>query len=414
MPESPELHGWKQIAGYLRVSIRTAQAMEKDQGLPVHRGPGTKSPVYAFAAEIDRWYALKSRPPERPERPDQLPSRRRWLRYGVIAGASALTLGGFELAFRRLRWMWAGVPGSCQVQGHVLIVYDRTNAELWRYTFPEIMSRPPTPCVFADLSGHGRRETLFIAVPLRLHATACMVCFGADGSRRWTFYPGKTVIDNRGRQFSPPYSVLQVVAFRTGASKADRIVVASVHNYSFPAQLAILDPAGKVVAEYWHRGHLTHIAVADLDGDGEPEILAGGVNDAPEIGQATLLVFDHRHLAGATPDAHGGSYFQGIPPFPAKHTVFFPKSPISQGLEFNRVREVVIQADRILVEVVEGTAEDGHEAVDYELNFRLEILNVTPDDAFLNRLRELQRQGQIPDEPAYLVVELLKRGVRVL
>lgn len=414
MPEPPELHGWKQIAAYLRVSMRTAQAMEKDQGLPVHRGPGTKSPVYAFAAEIDEWYALRSRPPEKPEPPDQLPSRRRWLRYGVIGSASALTLAGAGLAFRNLRWMWSGLPGSCQLQGHVLIVYDRANVELWRYTFPETMSGPVTPCVFADLSGHGRRETLFIYFPLKNHATACVVCFRADGSRRWTFYPGKTVIDTRGRQFSPPYSVVQVAAFRTRASSTDRIVVASVHNYSFPAQLAILDPAGNVVAEYWHRGHLNHIAVADLDGDGEPEILAGGVIDAPEFAQATLLVFDHRHLAGATPDPNGRSYFQGIPPFSAKHTVLFPKSPISQRLEFNRVREITLQPGKILVDVAEGTAEVAREIVVYELNYRLEVLNVTPDDAFLNRLRELQRLGEIPDEPPYAVVERMKRGVRVL
>ena len=50
-----ELRGWKQIADYLRVSIRTAQNMEKDQGLPVRRGAGMKGQVFALPAELDQW-----------------------------------------------------------------------------------------------------------------------------------------------------------------------------------------------------------------------------------------------------------------------------------------------------------------------------------------------------------------------
>jgi hypothetical protein len=42
-----ELHGWKDIAGYLGVSIRTAQTLEKDQALPVFRGVGSKPQVFA-------------------------------------------------------------------------------------------------------------------------------------------------------------------------------------------------------------------------------------------------------------------------------------------------------------------------------------------------------------------------------
>jgi hypothetical protein len=149
--------------------------------------------------------------------------------------------------------------------------------------------------------------------------------------------------------------VQQAVTFRPRGSRIDRIAVVSIHNYSFPAQLAILDgKTGKAVAEYRHRGHLNHLAVADLDGDGEPELLAGGVIDAPEFAQATLLVFDHRRVRGATPDPKGGSYFQGIAPFAAKHTVFFPKSPVAQRQEFNRIEQITVQPARILVDVAEG------------------------------------------------------------
>jgi tetratricopeptide (TPR) repeat protein len=50
-----ELTGWKEIAAYLRVSVRTAQAFEKTRGLPVRRGPGQKGPVFAAPDALKKW-----------------------------------------------------------------------------------------------------------------------------------------------------------------------------------------------------------------------------------------------------------------------------------------------------------------------------------------------------------------------
>jgi len=45
--------GWKDIAVYLKCSVRKAQRIEQ-RGLPVNRIPGTKS-VWALKTAIDRW-----------------------------------------------------------------------------------------------------------------------------------------------------------------------------------------------------------------------------------------------------------------------------------------------------------------------------------------------------------------------
>ncbi|MGD0773696.1 MAG: hypothetical protein ABSC05_12820 [Candidatus Solibacter sp.] len=51
-----ELHGWKDIAHYLGVSVRKAQTLEKDRNLPVRRSfDSPKSPVYALSSELDDW-----------------------------------------------------------------------------------------------------------------------------------------------------------------------------------------------------------------------------------------------------------------------------------------------------------------------------------------------------------------------
>jgi len=60
-----ELTGWKAVAAHLRVSVRSAQEFEKKRGLPIHRGAGTKAPVFAYVRELENW-KLGSDPCPRP------------------------------------------------------------------------------------------------------------------------------------------------------------------------------------------------------------------------------------------------------------------------------------------------------------------------------------------------------------
>lgn len=60
MAEPIELTGWRQIAGYLGVSVRTAQAYERCFGLPVHRLPGKKGRLWATSDELTAWKQRQS------------------------------------------------------------------------------------------------------------------------------------------------------------------------------------------------------------------------------------------------------------------------------------------------------------------------------------------------------------------
>lgn len=57
-----QLESWKEIADYLRTSVKTVQRWEKREGLPVRRHPHSKQDtVYAFQHEIDVWRVARSR-----------------------------------------------------------------------------------------------------------------------------------------------------------------------------------------------------------------------------------------------------------------------------------------------------------------------------------------------------------------
>jgi tetratricopeptide (TPR) repeat protein len=51
------LDSWKEIAAYLRRSVRSAKRWEKEEGLPVHRHlHGKRDSVYAYGTELDAWW----------------------------------------------------------------------------------------------------------------------------------------------------------------------------------------------------------------------------------------------------------------------------------------------------------------------------------------------------------------------
>ncbi len=101
---SDRLDSWKEIAAYLKRSVRTVTRWEREEGLPVHRHLHSKSgSVYAYKAELDGWWtnrgeqiggrSLESEPSR------ILRGRRVW----SVAGAIGILLAGSAIA-----WLAAG------------------------------------------------------------------------------------------------------------------------------------------------------------------------------------------------------------------------------------------------------------------------------------------------------------------
>lgn len=85
MPEGQEvLSSWKEIAAYLKRTVRTCQRLEAAMGLPIHRLDGSpKARVFAYASELDAWLSKMVHERER--------KRRRLLPVLLVAAAAVFT-----------------------------------------------------------------------------------------------------------------------------------------------------------------------------------------------------------------------------------------------------------------------------------------------------------------------------------
>lgn len=60
--QTAQLNGWKDIACYLRRSVRCVQRWEKKEGLPVYRHTHSHgASVYAIPADLDTWWKTEER-----------------------------------------------------------------------------------------------------------------------------------------------------------------------------------------------------------------------------------------------------------------------------------------------------------------------------------------------------------------
>jgi len=89
MADKQVLDSWKEIADYLRRSIKSCQRMEHELGLPIHRLADTpKARVFAYKDEIDRWIEETQHSGKKiPFRKSFLLSKKKWV---IVLGVSIL------------------------------------------------------------------------------------------------------------------------------------------------------------------------------------------------------------------------------------------------------------------------------------------------------------------------------------
>ena len=435
-----ELDGWKEIAAYLKLGIRTAQQYEKQRELPIHRQiDQDKSRVLAYTHELDQW---KERRRAVTWKPQSSTSALGDLRVEGAAGSPAvlpenkepglfptrlflgLALLALIIAGTALYWVLTphGPMADFQVQGRNLIVLNGKLQELWIHPFDTDLVRDEYQGEsktrrnwLGDLDGSGQQRLLFTWAPSNNAAVGSrLICFGPDNSIKWQFTPGRPVTDAGGDHMVPPYHVAHILVMKGRTPIENRVIVSSAHYLKQPDQVAILDTNGRILGEYWHPGHLLHLEQVDLDGDGRNELLLAGVSNGEH--RAVLIVLNPWDISGqVTPVQMQDQGFRlvGMAEAHEKAFVLFPRSCISKGKPYTRATNLYVTADRVVVPVAEGTA-DVNPGFVYELDYGLRTLKVVPTgDEVRIAHQELEARGEVDHPYSREDLERLKTGVIV-
>jgi hypothetical protein len=392
------LNGWKEIAAHFGVQVRTVQRWAKHHQLPVQRYPGEKGRVYVLQEALEHW---RLDPDGTAAVASTLPPRRFNLRRSHWVGMGLVLLACVGIGYN-LFSSAAPIPRGARVEGNDLVVTDGGKRDLFRHTFdiaPDVSAyedgnRPLS--ITEDLDGDGSPEFLLIYHPAQRHiAPGRLICFSNKGKIKWEFTPGRRILFDDGKRSTHIYYVFSMRVLRSPNSPQKRILVASSNSPNWPCQVALLDKDGKILAEYWHPGHLRNMVIADLDGDGKEEALLVGVNNF--FARATLVVLDpdRLHPISPKPDIAPSELKRGAKPQIEKKVLLFQKSCLSNRLQaFNWAAGLTVIPEEILVSVAEGVSLFDPSLI-YHLNRDLSIKGITPSTGFLNRHRELEAAGKL-------------------
>ena len=396
------LRSWKEIAAYLGCDVRTCHRWEDRRGMPVHRAEGgeTKSPVFAYKDELDRWFqgTFKSASESR----ENGPSSRRWLWWAVAGGGlvAVLVLILFlpDILFRRQ-------PADFRIEEPYFIALDKQKRELWRKDMgfedlnPESfyrdnfqVSHPDAPnilpmLVMKDINGDGDTEVLFALARVNDRTEeGTLFCWDRKGKELWRFRTERELVC-KTKIHSSDYRIAGFQCHDLDGDGRQEIIVESFQSPDWPCQLAVLDTSGKMIGEFWNAGYLREIRHHDLDGDGRDELIVCGVNN--EYRGGCLIVFDPLNIRGYSPQS-GNFACEGLEPGSMLYYVTTPYVDVSEGLR-NKV-EGLRQLDISQSNWIRTTSANG---LIYDFDFELRPIQVSWGHNYEMKHYELRRSGAL-------------------
>lgn len=431
----PELHGWKQIADHLGITVRAAQNWEKAKGLPIRRMSGARGRVFAAIADLERWRQSQTQSQVSEDAgsadsisdsdssitPKASRAGRIWtsglVTRAVMGAAAVLALTATIVYFVFYR---PGPPARGRIENNTLIVSDARGRELWRKEFQEKLREFLEPegnyrAWAGDLERDGQVEILFALVYQKSPTVVSgeLICYSSKGRENWRFKPGKAV-STATENFPDDYWPINFVVAPMGRNLPNSIVVCSMQNAFYPTQVALLSKEGHLQRDYWHSGVIGHydaggIVVTDMDHDDVNEIYLGGVNNSYD--RATLIVLDPNTMAGASIEENPKYQIQGLGPACERARILFPESCITRAtVRYAGVRQLDIHNNRVTVCIPPFPDAP---TMRYELSPDLKVLGLDVGDHFISTHRNYRSSGKLdhdwsPKEEAEL------RNIRLL
>ena len=345
-----------------------------------------------------RWIIAKPRGGIEDLPPGPPVNSRRGLKTMVaMAAIAALCI----VAYIPVRMLTAhGRPQSGRLDGSTLTILNAEGKELWSKSFPEGFSPDwyyeqgiATRIWFGDLDNDGHTSVLFLYLPAvspMSHSTT-LICYSDRGNEKWRWTPGRDLPELHGTPAT--YRSVALSVLKATKKKPPRIVVSSIHDPWWPNQIAILDSNGKTISEYWHSGHLEHLTLADLDGDGREEIVATGISNGYH--QATLLVLDPDQLFGASTEAARPELqIHGMGVAQERLRLLFPRSDLNKALSvYNAGLEATVEHGSIRFSVAECLHPTGC-FIWYEFDNNFHLVTAYADEQFRSAHAQFYVKGK--------------------
>lgn len=343
-------------------------------------------------------FRRKGTPPASASAPAAIGTRATTIRRASIAVAVVIGIAVLLVA-RMLTTDSHAVAG--RLDGSTLVVTNAKGEELWRRSFSEGFWRDyydqglATRMWFGDLEGDGRNEVLLLyhpAVEPKAHSTT-LICYSDRGEEQWRWTPGRPLPELEGDP--PTFETMGLGVIKGRPGEASRIVVSSRHTVWYPHQIAILDAHGKLLSEYWHSGHLNHLTLADLDGDGREEIIATGISNGYR--QATLVVLDPDRVYGASAEmARPEIQIHGMGAAKERIRLLFRRSDLNAALmPYNEGSEVTVEKGDVRFATLECVTK-GPYSVAYEFTTDFHLLSARAGDTFRGFHNEFYRNDKPP------------------
>jgi hypothetical protein len=375
-----ELHGWKAIAAYLMVSVRKAQDLEKDRGLPVRRGVGPKAPVFALTTELDAWKLqahgaavrtdhadLPSTSAEDPVVGQDSPSQAlsRPSRHGISRRFMLLAGGGAVAAAAAVGLTRVFRPGAPEivragVVGNALCAWDASGAVVWKHQFSEALrtgwpihlTMPEENRIqVVDLAGNGDRQVIFPAFLKNTETPFVgeIYCFSSRGEILWRYRPEFAVrFGNDG--FDGPWNIHDMVFVPERPKPV--LLLAVSHSMWRPGFVVGIGFEGKASIRFANAGNI--YALRRVTGPSGGYVIAGGVNN--EFNAAALAVLRDGAPPSRSPQTPGTRFeVLGGPTGSPERYFLFPPSELNvvSGMPYSHVEILREDGQSLLVETTE-------------------------------------------------------------
>jgi len=332
----------------------------------------------------------------------------------------AFSLVVFFFVLKLLPSSHSNNPYYARVENSVLNVYNEEGKLLWQKSVPGVPDATNRDLFdsnrgekrylnICDIDGSGKNVLLLSGEKSEgPYSTDSLYCFNFDGSLRWV--TGTQLYTNFKGFKDAQKSRWRIIEFMTVKpklkAKPGLYVIASDVIFPFSKLMEIDSETGRVIQSFTNPGRLEKIISLDVNGDGNKEIVLGGINMAYR--RACVVVIDPLYFQGAGPtkgDYFTDSSYEGT----EMYYILFPLTDVGRilGLKgLNYTQHLFVDTTNfVTAKTVEAVGAPVGGSVFYQFGKDMVVRNVHFDDGFKKLRNELvnERKFALPDDSTYSV-----------